>query len=138
MFKQKPTYEFLISDWSSDVCSSDLHPDEASRQPAGRVRQASWLSLYQLLPVHQRRHPDIQPLPSADVFPPARTSTQLLTCAACLLQQIAPLSDREAHVTQAEAAPAIFRGMLLPPVWPARRQGVGTRDRKNTRLNSSH
>src|SRR3546814_18337602 len=93
----------------------------ASLQPAGRVRQASWLSLYQLLPVHQRRHPDIQPLPSADVFPPARTSTQLLTCAACLLQQIAPLSDREAHVTQAEAAPAIFRGMLIPPVWPARR-----------------
>src|SRR3546814_9079772 len=96
-FKQKTAYEMRISDWSSDVCSSDLHPDEASRQPAGRVRQASWLSLYQLLPVHQRRHPDIQPLPSADVFPPARTSTQLLTCAACLLQQIAPLSDREAH-----------------------------------------
>src|SRR3546814_1154631 len=76
-FKQKTAYEMRISDWSSDVCSSDLHPDEASRQPAGRVRQASWLSLYQLLPVHQRRHPDIQPLPSADVFPPARTSTQL-------------------------------------------------------------
>src|SRR3546814_7200545 len=24
-FKQKPAYELRISDWSSDVCSSDLH-----------------------------------------------------------------------------------------------------------------
>src|SRR3546814_3452842 len=30
-FKQKPAYDLLISDWSSDVCSSDLigeHEDE--------------------------------------------------------------------------------------------------------------
>src|SRR3546814_8446812 len=26
-FKQKTAYEMLISDWSSDVCSSDLHED---------------------------------------------------------------------------------------------------------------
>src|SRR3546814_10182952 len=26
-FKQKTAYEMRISDWSSDVCSSDLHPD---------------------------------------------------------------------------------------------------------------
>src|SRR3546814_2725110 len=25
-FKQKPAYEMRISDWSSDVCSSDLDP----------------------------------------------------------------------------------------------------------------
>src|SRR3546814_1438603 len=25
-FKQKSAYEMRISDWSSDVCSSDLHP----------------------------------------------------------------------------------------------------------------
>src|SRR3546814_4356405 len=28
-FKQKTAYEMRISDWSSDVCSSDLHPDAA-------------------------------------------------------------------------------------------------------------
>src|SRR3546814_4198555 len=28
-FKQKTAYEMRISDWSSDVCSSDLHPKEA-------------------------------------------------------------------------------------------------------------
>src|SRR3546814_1622088 len=27
-FKQKTAYEMRISDWSSDVCSSDLHPVE--------------------------------------------------------------------------------------------------------------
>src|SRR3546814_2689785 len=27
-FKQKTAYEMRISDWSSDVCSSDLDPDQ--------------------------------------------------------------------------------------------------------------
>src|SRR3546814_1133431 len=30
-FKQKTAYELRISDWSSDVCSSDLRPDVLSR-----------------------------------------------------------------------------------------------------------
>src|SRR3546814_7966902 len=29
-FKQKTAYEMRISDWSSDVCSSDLNPEAAS------------------------------------------------------------------------------------------------------------
>src|SRR3546814_20564986 len=29
-FKQKPAYELRISDWSSDVCSSDLDPTNVS------------------------------------------------------------------------------------------------------------
>src|SRR3546814_949026 len=35
-FKQKTAYEMRISDWSSDVCSSDLHVDRA---PHRRARQ---------------------------------------------------------------------------------------------------
>src|SRR3546814_13140449 len=35
-FKQKTAYEMRISDWSSDVCSSDL--DERGIEPAGRGR----------------------------------------------------------------------------------------------------
>src|SRR3546814_11191358 len=31
--KQKTAYEMRISDWSSDVCSSDLVPDAADRHP---------------------------------------------------------------------------------------------------------
>src|SRR3546814_5080723 len=35
-FKQKAAYEMRISDWSSDVCSSDLHQRDG-RQPRGRA-----------------------------------------------------------------------------------------------------
>src|SRR3546814_2952198 len=35
-FKQKTAYEMRISDWSSDVCSSDLHDDRA-RELAGGI-----------------------------------------------------------------------------------------------------
>src|SRR3546814_4311816 len=36
-FKQKTAYEMRISDWRSDVCSSDLDPGTADR-PAARPR----------------------------------------------------------------------------------------------------
>src|SRR3546814_5537610 len=34
-FKQKTSYEMRISDWSSDVCSSDLRRDAVQPGPAG-------------------------------------------------------------------------------------------------------
>src|SRR3546814_3388688 len=42
-FKQKTAYEMRISDWSSDVCSSDLQRKEGAErrsEEAGRVRFA--------------------------------------------------------------------------------------------------
>src|SRR3546814_5925170 len=33
-FKQKTAYELRISDWSSDVCSSDLHDQRQADEPA--------------------------------------------------------------------------------------------------------
>src|SRR3546814_1270211 len=41
-FKQKTAYEMRISDWSSDVCSSDLSP---LRGPRGSRRSCSLSSL---------------------------------------------------------------------------------------------
>src|SRR3546814_6453707 len=38
-FKQKTAYEMRISDWSSDVCSSDLYPQE--QRGMDRVRRGS-------------------------------------------------------------------------------------------------
>src|SRR3546814_2637750 len=35
LFKQKTAYEMRISDWSSDVCSSDLDPRQDSRHGEG-------------------------------------------------------------------------------------------------------
>src|SRR3546814_10880131 len=44
-FKQKTAYEMRISDWSSDVCSSDLQGRQAGRhrpcRPDGRARRRS-------------------------------------------------------------------------------------------------
>src|SRR3546814_1204985 len=42
-FKQKTAYEMRISDWSSDVCSSDL----IDRPPngAGEISAPGWMSL---------------------------------------------------------------------------------------------
>src|SRR3546814_1854615 len=34
-FKQKTAYEMRISDWSSDVCSSDLRPRGVARERMG-------------------------------------------------------------------------------------------------------
>src|SRR3546814_6139645 len=56
-FKQETAYEMRISDWSSDVCSSDLMTDVI----AERAADAADASVYVL------RHPDHYPhhLPSA-------------------------------------------------------------------------
>src|SRR3546814_19553780 len=37
-FKQKTAYEMRISDWSSDVCSSDLQAEDDLDQPAESAR----------------------------------------------------------------------------------------------------
>src|SRR3546814_6599736 len=40
-FKQKTAYDMRISDWSSDVCSSDL---EVARGDISRLRAAGWVA----------------------------------------------------------------------------------------------
>src|SRR3546814_1790607 len=37
-FKQKTAYEMRISDWSSDVCSSDLDHQLKHKHPSGLIR----------------------------------------------------------------------------------------------------
>src|SRR3546814_6056098 len=45
-FKQKTAYEMRISDWSSDVCSSDLRRRFATAFPGLRFAVRAWLSLF--------------------------------------------------------------------------------------------
>src|SRR3546814_7168010 len=45
-FKQKTAYEMRISDWSSDVCSSDLWA--GSKRFVGALRRNAWLFLLPL------------------------------------------------------------------------------------------
>src|SRR3546814_4612720 len=55
-FKQKTAYEMRITDWSSDVCSSDLH----ARLPHGA---AEGLRRRRLRVLHQLREPQGPPSP---------------------------------------------------------------------------
>src|SRR3546814_15709832 len=41
-FKQKTAYEMRISDWSSDVCSSDLISRRKEKRPFNRIHQYIW------------------------------------------------------------------------------------------------
>src|SRR3546814_5572946 len=54
-FKQKTAYEMRISDWSSDVCSSDLFGGRTGRR--GACRLASLGLRRQLLEEISDRHP---------------------------------------------------------------------------------
>src|SRR3546814_15291771 len=56
-FKQKTAYEMRISDWSSDVCSSDLHESRHQHTASGGVRRRPRLAarLAHDAAWHQRR-----------------------------------------------------------------------------------
>src|SRR3546814_1663283 len=57
-FKQKTAYEMRISDWSSDVCSSDLVdlPHHAFHPPGARLERADLVSRPPRLPGRAPRH----------------------------------------------------------------------------------
>src|SRR3546814_6161169 len=42
VFKHKTAYEMRISDWSSDVCSSDLEAQFAELKTLGELTQVAW------------------------------------------------------------------------------------------------
>src|SRR3546814_6830212 len=70
-FKQKPAYEMRISDWSSDVCSSDLrmeHTPFGSGRPYSRGQRTALL-----------RETNFTPAASTEAlfFPPSKMRTVL-------------------------------------------------------------
>src|SRR3546814_4821977 len=99
-----------ISDWSSDVCSSDLTASQASKPP---------------------------PKPAS--LAPARRSPQLLSCMSSPLPQF----DGKDFVRGLSTAPGVYRmfaaddSVLYVGKAGALKKRVA-RDRKSTRLNSSH
>src|SRR3546814_17006019 len=57
-FKQKTAYEMRISDWSSDVCSSDLRPPRRWRQACLRAARPLALHICQNgRCLRRKRHP---------------------------------------------------------------------------------
>src|SRR3546814_7531059 len=62
-FKQKTAYEMRISDWSSDVCSSDLELDNVfSRNGITRIAAMG-------LPLDPNKHQAMIEVPSEDAEP---------------------------------------------------------------------
>src|SRR3546814_1129613 len=55
VFKQKTAYEMRISDWSSDVCSSDLRSKADRRAAVGQRRGLQYLRVCKLLDFHFHR-----------------------------------------------------------------------------------
>src|SRR3546814_6009748 len=71
-FKQKTAYEMRISDWSSDVCSSDLQPMNDASDAAGRPQADLLLNDTLILPEDspsRRRHGGIQIAASVEFGP---------------------------------------------------------------------
>src|SRR3546814_7783553 len=76
-FKQKTAYEMRISDWSSDVCSSDLAPidalrdimDRDARRGPQRDRAADRRAAEQIVPQAQRQADPHRPHFSAQKLP---------------------------------------------------------------------
>src|SRR3546814_3708054 len=127
-FKQKTAYEMRISDWSSDVCSSDL----------SKIKNAAVLFNFE------------QPAP-AELLEQAHALAQTLEID--FLWECAPQEEFEAttfaedyfgHVpTAVEKAALIFALNSAPAYFHRRGKGCYRPappdiDRKSTRLNSSH
>src|SRR3546814_2168406 len=65
-FKQKTAYEMRISDWSSDVCSSDLIGDGGNEAPAARTQPERPAPPAAGAPVVKRQRAVRSPLPGVD------------------------------------------------------------------------
>src|SRR3546814_3681862 len=101
-FKQKTAYEMRISDWSSDVCSSDL----SVRADVQTVTFASIRSA----------HRGAAPVPAASL-PRQRQPALHHPPDSCHSPAAVPTGDR-----QVQCAHPCCSGLPLPPPWPAARR----------------
>src|SRR3546814_7355541 len=92
-FKQKTSYEMRISDWSSDVCSSDLINERGQELVRGRgsaitgehIQCDIWISRHQRIADELRIEPpgtiELGPIPSAGVCQLPVPGSQISLCA---------------------------------------------------------
>src|SRR3546814_7376602 len=121
-FKQKTAYEMRISDWSSDVCSSDLRPGLTS--PHAGINRAEGGLFSRLRDGSDPGRRSVHGLRKQR--PPAARTRLVSTQASALRFLIKRSSDNESSTRRPG------RGMRKAGHgWPAA-------DRKSTRLNSSH
>src|SRR3546814_5347495 len=132
-FKQKTAFEMRISDWSSDVCSSDLVAiaDRIATIPAHRPQDHITLEMAPL----EIRHRSVRPISAKHAQ------------ASRFLQQSPVLHNPPGSIGGRQPANTTMRPHMVVVVAPEpqHRAGMAERheqrlvdDRKSTRLNSSH
>src|SRR3546814_6755106 len=118
-FKQKTAYEMRISDWSSDVCSSDLLA-AAGAHPVHRHHHRLPAAVVQL---RRERAARVERVPDVGAEEPGGAAPHVGAGAERLVA-VGP-HDHGVHVV-------IVTDRLPRP------RGLPSHDRKSTRLNSSH
>src|SRR3546814_10237984 len=106
-------YERLISDWSSDVCSSDLHEDALMRLAQHRSLRSQVIEIG------------------------VRIVDEPVAAEEIVLVKILLLVVHGDSVVELLSAAVVRRGRFSRDVLPGIRQAPAE-DRKSTRLNSSH
>src|SRR3546814_11951190 len=101
-FKQKTAYEMRISDWSSDVCSSDLLNDSVEVDVVTNTLPAPAFPVVPPLPM--TRLPSLITVFPVNVLLPVRTQL--------------PLSFLASVVTPVQASPIVPASGLLPVLVP--------------------
>src|SRR3546814_4947610 len=129
-FKQKTADETRISDWSSDVCSSDLRGERAA-EPTGRPDRP--------LPTRTlaRRQPAIQH--AGDVGIGARGAEPEHEARARKLPEIPAQGGDRGEERPPDGDPRQLPAIPVAITQRARRHlehGISAQDRKSTRLNS--
>src|SRR3546814_6271168 len=93
-FKQKTAYEMRISDWSSDVCSSDLRRQYAVT-PEGRHQRQTGLVVARLAHAMRKRLMDGGPVAAPQPVVVVEVRIALGACRARTMAQIGRASCRE-------------------------------------------
>src|SRR3546814_3760596 len=128
-FKQKTAYELRISDWSSDVCSSDLvglwAPCGSNRHSAAHLCVAGYVR--GAYGTHRRRAIDHAADPVAYPDRPG-----------CQWRRAARLGAHRQPVSVRTTWTAPRLAVRSDGWWHGFRLDFRCRDRKSTRLNSSH
>src|SRR3546814_8876342 len=92
-FKQKTAYEMRISDWSSDVCSSDLLLEKARQQSSESEAEAL---------LAQRLAPDMLPLSAQVRFACLQAQEAVFRLKGQLLPQALEQLGQEGHAARSE------------------------------------
>src|SRR3546814_7176417 len=138
-FKQKTAYEVRISDWSSDVCSSDLRdssPDtDRHRHLVGRRSHRTHF--------HAHEHQSGERLLMVDIKFIARIRVAVSRIGIGIIALSVAAAPAQAGVGDEMSDFFNDMGASANATWATAYQGQSAgyyslRDRKSTRLNSSH